>query len=177
MWKEVFFLLLVTVLLSNCRNREKFLSFRSDTAHHEHTPAENIPSIYIEVKTDTILSNGFRVKTIYNSTNRTILKIIEEQPSQLKKVLYKEFVSFLEVAKDDEIIFEKNISKEFFNPPANDSFWKKAVLQFVEIDQLSSERFNNVVVKYSFTNVESKENRFYSLLIDEQGVYSIKKEN
>jgi len=174
MWKSIFtlFLVVVVVYLSTCRNDAGFSEpklLALDNEYSSDYTAEVIPRIHITVETDTILSNNFRVKIKYNSTDKNILKISKKEYSRFGKTLYREFISTLEISVKDRIIFDQEITRHYFNTDTDDKFWRNAILQYVEIDQLATQLNESVVIKFSFVNPVIDKSRFYSLLIDENG--------
>lgn len=178
MWKSIFilFFVVVVVCMSVCRNDAGFSESRLLALNNEYGSnytAEVIPQMHLTVETDTILSNNFRVKIKYNSINKNILKISKKEYSWLKKTLYREFVSALEVSVKDRVIFDQEITKHYFNPDTNDKFWRNAILQFVEIDQMATQLKEIVAIKFSFVNPVINKSEFYSLLIDENGQVEI----
>lgn len=174
MWKNILtlFLIAVVVYLSAYRNDAGFTKTKLLALNKEYNSgytAEVIPQTHITVETDTILSNNFRVKIKYNSINKNILKINKNEYSRFNKILYREFVSALEVSVKGRIIFDQEITKHYFNPDIDNRFWRNAILQFVEIDQLATQLKEIVVIKFSFVNPVIDKIEFYSLLIDENG--------
>ncbi len=177
MWKSIFtlFLIVVLVYLSTYRNDAGFSEQENFALSNEYTAdyTEVIPQMHITVETDTILSNNFRVKIKYNSINRNILKISENEYPRFRKTLFREFVSALEVSVKDRIIFDQEITRHYFNSDNNNKFWKNAILQFVEIDQMATQLKESLVIKFSFVNPVINKSGFYSLLIDENGQVEI----
>ena len=174
MWKSIvtLFLIVSLVYLSTYRNDAGFSkpeNFALDNKYTNDYTAEVVPRMHITIETDTILTNDFRVKIKYNSINKNILKISKNEYPRFRKTLFREFISALEVSVKDRIIFDQEITKHYFNPDTNDKFWRNAILQFVEIDQLATQLKESVVIKFSFVNPIINKSGFYSLLIDENG--------
>jgi len=162
--------------MSTCRNDAGFSEprlFALNNEYYNNNTVEVIPRMHITIETDTILSNDFRVKIKYNSINKNILKISKNEYSRFEKTLYREFASALKVSVKDRIIFDQEITKHYFNPDTDDKFWKNAILQFVEIDQMATQLKEIIVVKFSFVNPVINKSEFYSLLIDENGQVEI----
>ena len=166
MWKNVVILLVVSIYFSSCKNDSKFLN-QVKNNEIEYV-AEVIPKFHLKVETDTLLSNNFRVKIKYNSLNKRVLKITET-PFIINKSFYREFESVLEVFDGNEIIFNKKLTKDDFQGPSNNKFWEKAILQFVEIDQLATQQNEKVVLAFLFFNPETQNKKLYNLYIDKKG--------
>ncbi|TYB73167.1 hypothetical protein [Bizionia myxarmorum] len=74
-----------------------------------------IPQTYTEIKTDTILNNGFRIKIkTYSDLENNLVDSIKID-SITTKTFYREFISEVTVFKDEKEIFNKTVDKSFFN--------------------------------------------------------------
>lgn len=168
MWKKVFILVVASIYLSSCKNDTKFFT------HNENYPieyiAEVIPPFYLKVESDTILSNGLRVKIAYNAIkNKTVLKINQENPFKIKKTIYREFETKIQVFNGKEIIFDERITKDYFETNFKNKFWEKAILQSVEIDQIAIQKTKKIVLSFLFYNPQSSNKKSYNLYIDKKG--------
>jgi hypothetical protein len=121
MWGKLILILFISIYFSSCKNDAKFLTpHKNDKIEYV---AEIIPKYYLEVQTDTILSNDFRVQIKYNSLNKKVLKITEENPFKISKTYYAEFESNIQVFNGIQVVFDKKISKEDFEEDSDNEFW------------------------------------------------------
>ncbi|GAA3608587.1 hypothetical protein Q4Q39_09815 [Flavivirga amylovorans] len=134
-----------------------------------------IPETYTEIKTDTILSNGFKVKMIYHSLeNDFVLESRKMKNDSIAKIHHKNFEAELLVFKDDIIINKSLISKKLFYEFENPTFWASAVMQFIWIDHDAS---NNDILylNTSFCIPNTEECKDFIIKIDENGGIQIEK--
>ncbi len=171
MLKNVIILLLASIYFSSCKSDTKFLSpIKNNEIEYV---AEVIPSFHLKVETDTILSNDFRVKIKYHSLNKKVLKITET-PYKINKSFYREFESILEVFNENEVIFNKKLTKHDFQSSSNNKFWRKAILQSVEINEIATQQNEKAVIKFLFFNPQTQNKKLYNLYIDRKGNSEIK---
>lgn len=171
---RVIILLIAIIQLSNCKNDTKFLT-HSENYQTEYI-AEVIPAFYLKVETDTLFSNGLRVKISYKPiNNKTILKINQENPFKIKKAFYREFESNIQVFNGKEILFDKRITKGHFETSIEAKFWEKAIIQCVEVNQLATQKNKKVVLNFLFFNPQISKKKSYNLYIDKKGEYNIKR--
>ena len=168
MWEKLILILFAFVYFSSCKNDAKFLNPTKNDNTIEYV-AEIIPKYYLEVQTDTILSNDFRVQIKYKSLNKNVLKITEKTPFKISKTYYREFESNLQVFNGTQVVLDKKISKEDFEEDLDKQFWGKAILQFVELDQIKSQKTEKIVVKFHFFNPQISKNKLYNLFVDRKG--------
>ena len=114
--------------------------------------SENIkyfPEAYSEVETDTILGNGFEVKTkVFTNMSNNVL-IETKKDSVINKHLYRERVAELQIIYQGKMIFSKLIDKEYFhnNPSSKYKPLKYTILRDVFIED---KHFSDKTVTLNF---------------------------
>ena len=124
-----------------------------------------IPKQPVKIETDTILSNGFRIKLDYYS-NKNLKKANTEQTNHYN------FEAILEVLFNDERINTTIINKHLFKDFESSSFFDKAIMQFVWIDHEASTG-NSLYLKTSFRIPETDIFKDYAIIINDQGYIQI----
>ncbi|CAH8286267.1 hypothetical protein EV196_106240 [Mariniflexile fucanivorans] len=137
-----------------------------------------IPEEYSEVKTDTILSNGFsiRIKT-YTDMNRfvTCQYKIDETLTHIDK--FRDWISEVTIKKNDVVIFDKTLDANFFlayDKMIADSL-PKAINSRVLINEDYPVDKNYVYLLGGFILPESEEIIYYNIKIDSKGTCSLEK--
>lgn len=136
-----------------------------------------IPNQPVEIFTDTILSNGFHVKLMYNSIDNDFITLTEESNNNSKiNSNYKNFEAKFQVFKNELFVIEKTLSKAVFIKHDTSSFFKDAIMQFVWIDyENSSEYF--ITLNTSFRIPETDVYKDFSIVIDAFGNIKIREIN
>ncbi|AUP77211.1 hypothetical protein [Flavivirga eckloniae] len=131
-----------------------------------------VPETYTEIKSDTILSNGFKIKINYYSVeNDFVLETKKSKNDSLIKIHHKNFEAQLLVFKNNTIINQSLINKKLFY---NDdiTFWQNAIMQFVWIDHEASNK-NELYLNTSFCIPSTEECKDFVLKINKQGIIKI----
>ncbi|WP_282070310.1 hypothetical protein [Olleya namhaensis] len=130
------------------------------------------PESYTETITDTILSNGYRV-TIksYTDMTKAVLQSFEEDYITNNNY-YREFVSEIEVFKDDRPIFKQVMDDNFLSEKVSDY-----VSTEIYIDQQKSLETNTVHIIASQCIPRSTNCPTYNLTIEANGDYNITKQS
>lgn len=135
------------------------------------------PKQAVEIITDTILSNGFKIKMRYHSvSNDYVVTLNKSENDSTAEVHYHNFQSHFQVSKNNTVIIEDIIDKRLFYEFESPVFWKKAIMQYVWIDyEASSETSLNL--KTSFRKPNSSNYKDFSISIYEDGTVAIKEIN
>ena len=133
---------------------------------------EFFPEGPVEIKTDTILSNGFELHLKYTTLDEEYQKmILKSKPT--KELLFKDFGSDVICKKSGKVIFERRIEKSLFYEFESPEFWDKAIMQFVWIDHEASLK-ENVYLNTSFYLPESNSYKDFTIEIHADGCWYIK---
>lgn len=177
MFLKVFLLFAAVLWLSGCdqtrlRNKGNKLFGNSYTSTTD-IESKQIPSGYVEVATDTILTTNFVVSSLYHSTNDKILKLEKTGRGVLNKTDYKQFHSDVSICYDEKLIFKKRIERDTFIND-KDEFLKNAQMQSFQLNEIASVN-DRVVFSVVFYN-PTKETFFdYELIVDKSGDYYIER--
>ncbi|QXP58525.1 hypothetical protein [Olleya sp. HaHaR_3_96] len=137
--------------------------------------SENIqyfPKEYTEVKTDTILSNGFRISIKnYSDMHHSVLQTSKNE-SIINKHYFRKFISEIEVFKDDKPIFKQVLNDDFLSLQISDYINNE-----VYIDQVKSLETNTVNLVASLCIPRAANCSIYNIVIDANGFYNITKES
>lgn len=130
------------------------------------------PENYTETTTDTILSNGFRVKIKnYTDMNHSVLGYTSVNSIKSKQY-YREVISEIEVFNNDKIIFKNNINEDFLLE--NKSNY---VNTEIYIDELKSLQTNTLQLIASHCIPNTKDCNTYRIAINTSGDYTIKRQS
>ena len=141
------------------------------------------PNDYIERQTDTLLSNGFRVKIkAYTDLNNSVV-FTHIKDTINYNTYYRNFKIDISVSKNNKVIFNESIDKQkaikFFNYKSTlllDSefynFDKLAVLKSVEVNA-DPVNTNVVAIEFLYAIPESERFAYHTLIIDETGKSTI----
>jgi len=171
---------LTTILFLSCDGKASTFENHVESFKEKNTykPKVNaikwIPENYIEIKTDTILSNGFQIKLIYNSVDED--SILKTDNTNSNQVYYKNFEAKLYVSKNGVLVNQYRINKNLFQSFENQSYWKKAIMQSIWIDYEASTAIS-LVFNTAFYNLDTKMYKDYILKIDASGGLQIKEKS
>lgn len=134
----------------------------------------HIPETYTEINTDTLLSNGIRIKSkFYSNMDKSVLKEVKKD-TILHKKFYREFEVKLEISKNGIEFFSKLINKDFFH---KHEFSIKNSLDDAILNDFTIEEFNidNSVVVLNFDYYPELKDRLYRyiLAVYEDGTFKI----
>lgn len=136
------------------------------------------PENYSETETDTLLSNGFRVKVkTYTDMKHSVLNTFK-QDSIVYKHYYRELISQVVIKKDNNKVNELFIDKDFIKNndtsfEFNKEFYKSASYYSIWLSELNSTISNEVFLIVSVCKPESDDCLMFKITIDEKGGYKV----
>ncbi|WP_452597163.1 hypothetical protein [Pontimicrobium sp. MEBiC01747] len=178
-------LLLIAIVCISCdgRDRAKLSNAEVLKQHNllesfsKHT--EFIPKHYTEVVTDTILSNGYKVKikTFSDMTN-SITKQLKKE-SITHNIQYREFISEVSIFKDEKLVFNETIDDSFLKQYIpNISKLNSSITKGLAINEEKSLETNTIHLAISNCIPDKTINcPSYYIIIDEKGHFKIKQTN
>ncbi|TGV01134.1 hypothetical protein [Flavivirga rizhaonensis] len=179
----LFIILTSIITLTSCNGRERKYKTNAEVLKENKLleffteEIKFVPETYTEIKTDTILSNGFKIKMSYHSLeNDFVLESRKLKNDSIAKIHHKNFEAQLLVSKDNVIINKSLISKRLFYEFENSSFWASAVMQFIWVDQEASNK-NTLCLNTSFCVPNTDKCKDFTLKIDEFGTIQIEEIN
>ncbi|WP_299229397.1 hypothetical protein [uncultured Psychroserpens sp.] len=175
MKKTVLFFLFVTLVLTSCIKTQKSNELKKRPiseykyAFSQIALANYFPETHIEVRTDSIISNTFKVHIKNYSIKDEYITVTKSNSNNKIKLLYhRVFESEISVAVASKDIFKTAISAQEFKDPLQKTFWDKATLQHVWVNQeVSNNKYLNIGI--SFINVENNAYKLYELTLDPKG--------
>lgn len=131
--------------------------------------ANYYPEYYTEVRTDSIISQTFKVSIKnYSKMNSQILVSSKHENKETVLEYHRVFESEIKVAVASKPIFDTTINARDFNDETQSEFWKNATLEHVWVNQnLSTQKELNLSV--SIINPINKTYKLYELVIDTNG--------
>ena len=184
MKKFVFIMLLLALYILSCDGRktkaeslkESVAKFKDSLGKLEIT--EYLPEKHVEVKTDTILTNGFSI-SIKTYTNMKRVVTCKNQVDNTLTYInnYRDWVSEVTIKKNDKVIFDRVFDANFFleNDKTIADSLHKAINNKVWIDDDFPLNKNYVNLVGGFIFPESKKTLYYDIKIDNEGKYSVQK--
>lgn len=135
------------------------------------------PEDYAENVTDTILSNGFRVKIkTYTDMENSYLDAFEGEGT-IYKHYYRNYKTDIVILKNDKEVLITTVGNDFMmknNPSLDESFKEEMMMSGVWIDQSKSNNHANVVLDFSFCKPETDFCYHYEMTVENNGDYHIK---
>jgi hypothetical protein len=134
---------------------------------------EYFPKVYTEVITDTILSNGFRIRSkFYSDMEKNVLREFKKDSIQFKNY-YREFNVELTISKNGVEIFSKLIDKDFF---VQHDFSKYSILNDVillDFELIDTNSSNSLTFNFDYYP-EAKDALYrYKLVVFEDGNFKV----
>lgn len=94
-----------------------------------------IPEQPTEIVTDTLLSNGFHIKTTYHTIeNSFVSKKANNKNETTTNTYHHNFEVQFQIHKSNFLIREGIINKQLFYKKDTHAFWQNAIMQFVWVD-------------------------------------------
>ncbi|MDO5971492.1 hypothetical protein Q4Q35_16925 [Flavivirga aquimarina] len=180
MYKLPVFILISVVMLSSCDGRDRKYKTNAEVLKENKLleafteEIKFVPETYTEIKTDTLLSNGFEVKIIYHSLeDNFVLETRKSKNDSLVKIHHKNFEAQLLISKNNTVISKGLINKKLFYEFESATFWANAIMQLTWIDYNASNE-DMLFLNTSFCIPNTGECKDFTLKIDEQGSIQIK---
>ncbi len=173
----IFILFFISMTIISCDGRSKLYKSNQEILK-EHglydTFSERInyiPESYLETTTDTILSNGYRIKIkSFTDMNNSFLNAYAENTIQHKDY-YRNINTYITIIKNNEEILSKLINKDSFieyDKSLEKSIHNKTI-QGVWINEYASLVNNMVIINVMFVEPETNKHINYYLEFDAQG--------
>lgn len=175
--KHLIFIILISFAIISCDGRSKIYKSNQEIlkehglyeAFSKHT--NYIPESYLETTTDTILSNGYKIKIkSYTDMNNSLLNSYTKNNIQHKNY-YRNINTQITIVKNNEEILSKLINKETiieFDKSLEKRIHNKTILG-VWVNEYASLIYNRVIIDVLFVEPETNKNINYSLEFDLQG--------
>lgn len=169
-------LLILTIGFTSCEGRRTThqslaKSVEEFKAKHTFEKITYIPEVYNEIVTDTLLSNGFRVKIkTFSDMENAVIKTLEKD-NVSKKTHYREHIGALEIYYRDKLITETNIDKSNFFEVEHKDFWDSSVLKAVNLNFFSS-LDNELLINVSYCIPETSDCKEFIVSVDNIGNYT-----
>jgi len=173
-------LILLCIALVNCDGRDRVFKTTEEALIENKlldSFSESIkyfPEHYSETETDTILSNGFKVKikTITDMENNYLDEF--KQDSITHKHYYRDLKSIITITHN-KVVFEEQIDKDFIlNLDSEfESLAKESVLSNVWLDQEKSLSNSNSTINILYCKPETDWCTFFRLIVDKDGQFSL----
>jgi PBP1b-binding outer membrane lipoprotein LpoB len=175
MKKIVFISILLILFFTSCDGRNRATHSNKENVENSKlsdsflVQTKYIPQVYSEVISDTILSNGFRVKLKFYSDMESSYLNEFQIDSITYKHYYRNFNAEIKVFKNEKEIYSNTIShhilenmlkntSEYFNTYILTDFW---------IEQFASNMNDKAIVKLFFCKPESEICKTIRLLFSE----------
>ncbi len=172
-------LIIVSIGFVSCDGRKsKSVSLKESIKEFKERQSEveiinYYPDEYVEVVTDTIISNNVKVHIKnYSLSNESVLMSVNEHSTSKNQKQHRVFESDIVVSTPTKEIFNAHISAEQFKSINTDAFWSNATLQHVWVNQELSTS-NDIKLDMSFINPKENTYKLYRMSIDENGQQQI----
>ncbi len=127
------------------------------------------PEAYTEIKTDTLISNSFKVSIKnYSKMDSQILVNSETDKKKTKLNYHRVFESEIHIASNSKTIFNTTISALDFKDTSQPEFWNHATLEHVWVNQETSND-NEINLGVSIINPKNNAYKLYELVVNTKG--------
>lgn len=183
--KLILLILITFISLVSCDGRDRAYQTNAEVLKvHQLLDSfservEYVPKKYTTVVTDTILSNGFKIKiTAYIDMENAVLKIAHSEALK-HKTYFRNRKAEITVEKNHKLLFSKIIDNDFFikmNPLLKDSLKDYIIAEaYTEYD--ASFIKNKINFIFVFSNPLNHKTRSFTLSIHELGNYHVEENN
>ena len=177
-------ILLTLIFFTSCDGKDRARTSLEEKIANKDLPSsffektEYFPKEYIEVISDTLINNGFRVeiKTFSDMNNSYIREFVKDRIKY--KEYYRDFLSSITIWKDNKEVFFNTVDRDFFetrissNKELNDMTFHN-----VWLDDETSTFTNTIVLNSLFCKPKTNECVVYKMIIDETGYFTLKEDN
>ena len=140
---------------------------------------EYIPKAYTEIKTDTILSNGFSIKIKTYTDMEKSISYKHKIDTITHKAIYRGWISEVSIKKDGKLIFSEIINNEFFskNGVIISDYLENSILTGTQFDDEFSTEEDSINLFSGYLYPKEKEGGYimYNIKINSQGDYTLNK--
>ncbi len=139
-----------------------------------------IPATYTEIKTDTILSNGFRIKIkTYSDLENNLVDTVKKD-TILNQTYYREFISEVTVFKDEKEVFNKAIDKTFFTKQKDSLKSDLELMTLLSVDvensaEIISNELEEAQINFHYRHIKDYYKFRYILRIRPNGEFVVSK--
>ncbi len=156
--KTIFNCLLLLVFLcvscdgsSNSKNNPKNDVATNTTLIAVSTTKKYVPKNYTEIKTDTLLQNGFQIKlNVFSNLEKNIPKILSNAKTKTD-TFYREFEADILVNYNSKLLFKKRINKQF-------------ILDYYQ--EIYNPKLATVILKNAYVLQQPKTNNASSIILE-----------
>ncbi|WP_417238607.1 hypothetical protein [Bizionia sp.] len=181
---SLFILVAIAMVFAACDGRDRLHKTPQEILHESELldsfseTITYVPETYAEVKTDTLLANGFHIKIrTYTDMERSVLDTTKTD-SIISKTYYRDIKSQVIVFKEDQEIFNKTIDKSFFTDTFahHEADLKRMTLQSAHVNQLPnvpSTETDAVQIAFYYVHISRDLKKQYQLQIQPNGEFDI----
>lgn len=182
MKKILFLLILVGVALLGCDGKERVhLSNTEVLKAHKlldsfSKKVEYIPESHLQINTDTLLSNGFKIKINYQRHIKNYVSVVFNEASIQHEKRYFDFVSSVTIYKDSTEILKQDIYKYSLEKHTK-VFTEKVenlIMNPTYIDIEKSLAQDKVVLVFPLCTTDRQDCVFYELIVKKDGSHTFK---
>ncbi|MBO3099380.1 hypothetical protein [Gelidibacter pelagius] len=179
MKNSLLLLALISMVFLSCDGRQtkkEALERAISKFNLKNTVLENVnyhPEAYVEIVTDTIISNSTNVRIKnYSLLDEQILVSSTTDP-KLKALNYQRvFESEIIISKASKDVFRTHISAKQFKAIDTDRFWDSATLQHAWVNQELS-TVDDIKLDIAFINPKNNAYKLYRMSVDLYGLQSL----
>lgn len=175
MKKSILLIILIAIAFYSCDRRGSHREHLQKSISEFNNKQTNIdivtyyPERYTEVKTDSIISNTFKV-SIKNYSKMDSQILVSSQANKKKTTLnyHRIFESEIQITTNSKTILNTTISAQDFRDYSQSEFWNHATLEHVWVNQDASNR-NELNLGVSIINPKNKAYKLYELVVNTEG--------
>lgn len=169
----------IVIVCSSCDGRQtkkEALERAVSEFNLEANPIEMVtyqPEAYVEIVTDTIISESIKVRIKNYSLLDEQILISSVENASSKKVNYQRvFASEISISSVSKDILNTHISAKHFKIINPDPFWDNATLQHVWVNQELS-TLKDIKLDISFINPKNEAYKLYRMSVDIYGQQTV----
>ena len=140
---------------------------------HASESVSYYPEDYLEIKKDTLLSNGLRIKLrTYSNMHKSITKTtVTDNINFITK--YREFENYVVFEYDNKVVFERRIDKAFINNYTTEALDDDFLLIGAWINEEASMFSDRANIDLQYCNINSDNCKSYNLRISKYGTSEV----
>lgn len=175
MKKSILLIVFITIVFYSCNNKESARENLQNSISEFSEKQTNLevtsyyPESYTEIKTDSIISNTFKV-SIKNYSRIDSKIVMSTKKTEKKTTLnyHRVFESEIHISSASKTIFNTTMRAVDFKNNSQSDFWNHATLEHVWVNQENSNS-NELNLNISIINTNSKAYKLYELVINTEG--------
>ncbi|TNJ41717.1 hypothetical protein KFZ70_12825 [Tamlana fucoidanivorans] len=178
---KLYFTIIIAILALSCDGRYRKFKSKAEVLTELNLKEafskeiHIIPENPVQIVTDTVLNNGFKIKIHYYSQKDSVF-VGSKINNTEDETYFKNFEATINIQNGEHKKHSVTLNKASFKDFETAAFWNRAVMQFVWIDfEASNEEF--VYLNTAFNIVNTSVFKDFRISINKYGIVNIQQVN